>query len=171
MTLNLILWRHAEAEEAQADGRDLPRTLTRKGHKQAKKAAAYLRSKLPADTRIYVSQAARSQQTADSLGKAFKDYHITPALNPDVDARTLPALIKNLGSEGHALMVGHQPWIGQLCAFLLNGNWAQPHIWSVKKGAFWWFQIKYDPEDKLHAKLKMVLAPADLDELPAPSNK
>ncbi|UOP05434.1 SixA phosphatase family protein [Conchiformibius kuhniae] len=159
MTFNLILWRHAEAEEAKAQGRDLPRKLTRKGHKQAKKAAAYLRAKLPADARVFASQATRSQQTADSLGTA---YHIMPALNPDIDARSLARILNNLRGHSHVVLVGHQPWLGQLCAFLLNGNWAQQNIWSVKKGAFWWFQVRPEADGSFRAKLKLVMSPADL---------
>lgn len=159
MTLNLILWRHADAEDAKVEGRDLPRKLTRKGHKQAKRAAAYLRPKLPANARIIVSQAARSQQTADYLEA---DYQVLAAINPDVDVHTLPRLINSFQDDSYVVLVGHQPWIGQLCAFLLNQNWTHQSLWSVRKGAFWWFQVRSD-NHVLHAKLKLALAPADLE--------
>lgn len=160
MTINLILWRHAEAEEAKENGRDLPRKLTKKGHRQAKKIAHYLRPKLPKDAHVIVSQAARSQQTADYLGL---DYQVLAAINPDVDVHTLPRLINSLESKTCVVLVGHQPWIGQLCAFLLNQNWTQQSLWSVKKGAFWWFQIR-PQEHVFDAKLKQVIAPMDLDD-------
>jgi phosphohistidine phosphatase, SixA len=42
--MELILWRHAEAEDGSPD---LERELTGKGHKQAEKMAAFLRPRLP----------------------------------------------------------------------------------------------------------------------------
>jgi phosphohistidine phosphatase len=45
--MDLILWRHAEAEEG---GPDLERKLTPKGRKQAKRVAAWLLQRLPASS-------------------------------------------------------------------------------------------------------------------------
>lgn len=66
--MDLILWRHAEAEDGLAD---LSRELTDKGRKQAAKMAAFLHRHLPADTRILVSPALRTQQTAVALTSSF----------------------------------------------------------------------------------------------------
>ncbi|MCB1945557.1 MAG: histidine phosphatase family protein, partial [Thauera sp.] len=38
--------------------------------------------------------------------------------------------------NGAALVVGHQPALGRLCALLLSGSEAD---WTIKKGALWWF--------------------------------
>ena len=46
--MDLILWRHAEAEEG---GPDLERRLTPKGRKQAKRVAAWLLQRLPKKTK------------------------------------------------------------------------------------------------------------------------
>ena len=59
--MELILWRHAEAEDGYPD---LERALTEKGHEQAKKMADWLKSRLPKDTQVLVSPAKRAQQTA-----------------------------------------------------------------------------------------------------------
>ncbi|HSO07654.1 MAG TPA: histidine phosphatase family protein, partial [Pelomicrobium sp.] len=63
--MDLILWRHAEAEDGVPD---LARKLTPKGVKQAKRIAKWLRPRLPADTRVIVSPARRALQTAEALG-------------------------------------------------------------------------------------------------------
>ncbi|UOO81392.1 histidine phosphatase family protein [Uruburuella testudinis] len=150
--MNLILWRHAEAEYGPPD---LARQLTEKGRRQASTAAAWLRNRLPQDTQVWVSQAARSRQTADYL---VQDYTILATLNPDIYARTLPRLLETAPRNGTLVIVGHQPWLGQLSAFLLNGDWGGDAYWSYKKGGFWWFQLKQD-HNGFHAKLKAVLTP------------
>ena len=60
------------------------------------------------------------------------------------------------------VIVGHQPWIGSLCAFLLNQNWLGNSYWSVKKSAFWWFECRAIGSEYAVSKLRLVLAPADL---------
>jgi len=48
--MNLILWRHAEAEDFAPS--DLARALTTKGRKQAQNVAKWLRTRLPDDALI-----------------------------------------------------------------------------------------------------------------------
>ena len=67
--MDLILWRHAEAEPGEPD---LGRRLTSKGLKQAERMAEWLEHRLPETTRIIVSPADRTQQTALALGRKFK---------------------------------------------------------------------------------------------------
>src|SRR5262245_41762189 len=66
--LDLILWRHAEAEDGTPDDE---RRLTGKGHKQAAKIAGWLSEHLPKHATILVSPAARTQQTAKALTGKF----------------------------------------------------------------------------------------------------
>ena len=63
-TMDLILWRHAEAEDGSPDAK---RKLTPRGRKQAKQVARWLKQRLPADARILVSPAIRAMQTAEAL--------------------------------------------------------------------------------------------------------
>ncbi len=81
--MDLILWRHAEAEESPADaqgGNDLERSLTPRGEKQAARMAAWLDRQLPERARILVSPARRCEQTALALGRKYK---IRAELGPD----------------------------------------------------------------------------------------
>ena len=59
--MELILWRHAEAEMGEPDE---GRALTAKGHKQAWKMAEWLDHNLPNSCKILVSPATRTVQTA-----------------------------------------------------------------------------------------------------------
>jgi phosphohistidine phosphatase SixA len=81
--MDLILWRHADAE---AGFPDLARQLTEKGRKQAEKMAAYLSTHLPSDTRILSSPAIRTQQTVSALTKNFT---IVPAIAPDASVHAV----------------------------------------------------------------------------------
>ena len=129
--MELILWRHAEAEEGS---NDLARVLTRRGQQQAGQMAAWLRPRLPENCRILVSQAKRSQQTAALLSKS---YEILPAINPDATPEAVLSAIGWPESERPVLLVGHQPYIGKVVAQLLCG---EAQMWPVKKDAVWWLQ-------------------------------
>ena len=154
--MDLILWRHAEAEDGHDD---LARQLTTKGQQQACSSGAWLAAQLPPHYRVWASVAARSQQTAAHLPP---DFEIIPALNPDAQAPALADLLRRLAPDATLVWVGHQPWIGQLCAWLLNGDGRPAAYWSVKKSGFWWFELWFDAEGQVQAKLKAVLTPAVL---------
>ena len=70
--MELILWRHADAEDAAPGKPDAERSLTAKGEKQARRVAGWLKKQLPEDTRVVVSPARRAQQTAQALVKRFE---------------------------------------------------------------------------------------------------
>ena len=88
--MDLILWRHAEAIEAQDSNEDLDRALTPKGERQAQRMAAWLNRQLPSSARVLVSPARRAQQTAAALGRKLRTH---PALAPDA---TVEALLLSL---------------------------------------------------------------------------
>ena len=128
--MDLILWRHAEAEPGVPD---LERALTVKGQKQARRMAEWLGSQLPDNCRILVSPAVRTLQTAEALGRKFK---LMPELAPGAEAEDILKAANWPGNKETVLIVGHQPTLGQLAALLLSGQEAP---WTVKKGAVWWF--------------------------------
>ena len=70
--MDLVLWRHAQAQEWEPGCDDLARTLTPRGDKQAARMAGWLDRQLPGNTRILVSPARRTEQTAQALGRKFK---------------------------------------------------------------------------------------------------
>ena len=61
--MDLILWRHAEAFDAEPGADDMERALTPKGQKQARRMAEWLTSQLPEGCKILVSPARRAIQT------------------------------------------------------------------------------------------------------------
>jgi phosphohistidine phosphatase len=150
--MELILWRHAEAEDGTPD---IERELTGKGRKQADKMAAFLRDRLPAHTRILVSPAKRTQQTALALTKHYiTDAALGTSANPQMvlDAAGWP------DAEGAVLIVGHQPTLGQIAALLLTDSSAG---FSVKKGAVWWLTRRTNEGD-FQTNLKLAITPESL---------
>jgi phosphohistidine phosphatase len=127
--MDLILWRHAEAEDGVPDAK---RALTPRGEKQAKKMAKWLTKHLPQEARIIVSPALRCQQTADALGRKFDT---SKQVGTGAGPRHLIQAAGWPNGEGTVLVVGHQPTLGQVAAQLLAGSTAD---WNIKKGAVWW---------------------------------
>ncbi len=139
--MDLILWRHAEAEVAQEGEDDLSRALTKKGEKQAARMAAWLDRHLPEGTRVLVSPAVRTQQTVAPLGRKFK---LRDELVPETSVGDVLGLLKwqeTTGPliKGSVLLVGHQPYLGQLVAKLLG---MQEHHCPVRKGGVWWLRTR-----------------------------
>ena len=127
--MDLILWRHCEAEAGEPD---LGRRLTSKGLKQAERMAEWLERHLPDSCRILVSPADRAQQTAAALPRKFKTV---PELAPGASVGAVLAAANWPDSREPVMIVGHQPTLGMVASFLLSGEEA---YWSVRKGAVWW---------------------------------
>jgi phosphohistidine phosphatase len=147
--MELILWRHAEAEDGVPD---MNRALTPKGHKQAEKMAAWLKAHLPEKTHILASPAKRTQQTVAALGMDFSTLDVlAPGAAPE---EVLRAAGWPDESES-VLIVGHQPTLGGVVALAL----AQlDTAWSVKKGAIWWISLR-DHHDRSEVVLRAVISP------------
>ncbi|CAM5368887.1 MULTISPECIES: histidine phosphatase family protein [unclassified Thauera] len=128
--MDLLLWRHAEAVDGSPDH---TRELTARGHKQARKVAAWLDEHRPKQLKILVSPTVRTRQTATAFTDSFQ---IVPSLGPDGNVADLLAATGWPDASGAALVVGHQPALGRLAALLLAGQEAD---WTIKKGALWWF--------------------------------
>lgn len=149
VNMDLILWRHADAEDGVPDD---ARQLTAKGRKQAKKMATWLAARLPADYRVIVSPALRARDTAAALTENFKiEKAASTAATPGevLQAAGWP------GGNGAVVVVGHQPTLGAVAALALTGEAA---AWSVKKGAIWWLACDADGGVQVRA----VLTPAIL---------
>jgi phosphohistidine phosphatase len=132
--MDLVLWRHAEAQEWIEGCDDMARTLTLRGEKQAARMANWLDRQLPEGARILVSPARRSEQTAMALGRKYK---LRPELAPGGSVAELLELVQWPSAKGCVLVVGHQPTLGQTIAQLLGLNATDC---SVKKGAVWWLR-------------------------------
>lgn len=134
--MELILWRHADAEPAAPGQPDDERTLTDKGRKQAEKMAEWLERRLPDGCRILSSPAKRTVQTAEALGRKFMT-------NPSLGTDTTPdEVLRAAGwpdSSQPVLIVGHQPTLGQIAGLLIGGRRQE---WAIRKGSICWIEQK-----------------------------
>ena len=145
--MNLILWRHAEAEDGSPD---LMRELTEKGRKQADKMAAFLRQHLPSDTRILVSPATRTQQTAAALSA---DFTLVPTIAPGASVHAVLQAVRWPNAGETVLVVGHQPTLGSVAAQLLGcGN----ESLRIKKSGLVWLSRA---EGSSETSLRLAITP------------
>jgi phosphohistidine phosphatase len=151
--MDLILWRHAEAQDARDGQGDLERALTTKGERQAERMAQWLTRRLGASARILVSPALRCQQTVAPLGRTFETVEAV-GLNTSVTELLQAAGWPDAGQP--VLVVGHQPTLGLVAARLL-ADVDQP--WPMKKGAVWWLRRRERDGAGAQVVLQAVLGP------------
>ncbi len=150
--MDLILWRHAEAYDAEAGQDDLARALTPRGEKQARRMAAWLNRQLPSGARVLASPAVRAQQTAAALERKVKT---DAALAPGAGVEALLHAARWPESRVPVLVVGHQPTLGIAAAWLVA---QQTQVWPVRKAAVWWLRGR-EREGELQVLLQAVLSP------------
>jgi phosphohistidine phosphatase len=149
--MELLLWRHAEAENGTPD---LDRKLTVKGTKQARRVAQWLNDRLPGSARILCSPAVRAQQTARALAElSGRKLKIVPALGPGAAVAEFLDAVDWPDARRTVLAVGHQPTLGLVASTLLAGA-EQP--WSIRKGALWWLSSQAEDGEQGSALVAMI---------------
>ena len=126
--MELILWRHCDAEAGVPD--EL-RALTPRGRNEAARMAEWLRGRLPHACRIAVSPARRARQTADALALAFETE---PELAPGASMFDVLRVAGWPDASATTLIVGHEPTLGRVAAYLLDGSGERP---LAKGGVVW----------------------------------
>lgn len=151
--MELLLWRHADAADGEPD---LERPLSARGRRQAELIARWLGPRLAADLGIFVSPARRAQETARALGLPFSTVD---NLAPGADVR---ALLETAGwpDAAHpALLVGHQPTLGEVVSLLLHGRESSMR---VGKGSVWWLRSR-ERRGRVEAVLMLAIEPELLE--------
>lgn len=143
--MELILWRHAEAEAGEPDDE---RRLTGRGKRQAKRVAKWLARRLPQDFVVVASPARRARQTARALGV---EVATEAALAVGADPA---ALLRALGwpdaGERTVVAVGHQPTLGEAAALAIAGRRAPL---AIAKGGFVWLSSRRrDGQDEVRLR-------------------
>ncbi len=151
--MELILWRHAEAEDGLPDA---ARELTKRGRRQAAEMAAWLRPRLPRKTLVIASPATRTRQTAEALDLPFE---VERRIGVGAAAADVLGAIGWPDRAQAVVVVGHQPTLGRIAALLLSGAEAE---WPVKKGAVWWLSTRHR-EGAQQVVLRASMAPDLVD--------
>lgn len=145
--MDLILWRHAEAE---AGAPDLERRLTPRGREDARRVAAWLRARLPADFIVLASPALRAQETAQALGVAARTL---PCLAPGTSAQEILEAAGWPDRESAVVVVGHQPDLGRAALRLASGAAGDG---AIAPGGLWWLSGR---EGAARAVVRAVVTP------------
>ncbi|MBE7373081.1 phosphohistidine phosphatase SixA [Pseudomonas lopnurensis] len=122
--MRLWLLRHGEAEPRART--DAERNLTERGRRDVRDNAAHLRGR--ALQAILVSPFQRAQQTADEVRRTLGyagPCETVPWLTPESD---LGEALRHLDQRGERdlLLVTHQPLVGNLGGWLVNGHHGEP---------------------------------------------
>lgn len=147
--MDLILWRHADAEDGE---RDLERRLTKKGRDQAARVGTWLNAHLPPATSVLASPAERALETARAAGRPFKSV---AALAPGASVAAVLSAAQWPNARDPVLIVGHQPTLGGVVSFLIAGH---EDYWTVGKGAVWWLSNR-DRGGHTAVAVRLVLGP------------
>lgn len=137
--LTLIVVRHSQAEDAvrfAETGRpDCERPLTEQGVKRMTRAAKGLRKLLGGVDRVLTSPCERAEHTARILARALDDGAVEAleVLAPGAEPEAVAQALTGASVHGVVLMVGHEPDLSRLIAWLCTGR-KTPMV-EMKKGA------------------------------------
>jgi phosphohistidine phosphatase len=150
--MDIIFWRHAQAQDGSDTLDDLDRPLTARGIKHAKRVGDWLEKKLPDSTKIWCSPALRCRETAQGLGRKFKT---SEAIVPSATAAQLLELIGQQTGVSAVLIIGHQPALGQAAAMMLGLSAPE---FPLKKGALCWLRLSQEA-DNTSVELMTLIGP------------
>ncbi len=138
--MELLLIRHGLAgkKNSSKHPNDDLRPLSSKGRKLCKRAMIGLAGLGIRPQAILTSPALRCVETAKLVAREFdlnpkKTQHL-PALHHSVAASTALGKLAKMNLPNSLILVGHEPWIGEIISVLISGN-AKAGIEMSKGGA------------------------------------
>lgn len=136
--MQLYVIRHAIAEDAAPGQDDAGRQLTEEGEKQLKKVVKGMRKLELGFDRILASPWARAARTAEMLEPLCKQPPVFTELLCVTPRAELLAQIAELGEN--TAVVGHEPWLSELVAWLAFGDTRHGEAFSLKKAGVFWLE-------------------------------
>jgi phosphohistidine phosphatase SixA len=138
MKREILLLRHAHAENAAPGSGDAERNLSLRGVAEARAAGPWLRDQAALPARVLCSPAARARQT---LQHALGD-DVGAQIEPRIYAATageLDALIDEHADAQRLLLVGHNPGFETFVALLATGQ--SGDFRGMPPGGIAWFEL------------------------------
>lgn len=114
----LYLLRHAKADASSATGRDRDRALSEEGRNAAMGMGAYFRANGHACDAVLCSAAQRTRETLALMLPEAAQVFVEEGLYMAEDAEMLTRIGMLDNAFGSALLVAHNPGIGELAALL-----------------------------------------------------
>jgi phosphohistidine phosphatase len=136
--MQLLVIRHAVAEDPGPDLDDAARALTDAGKVKLRRAVRGLRALDVRLARVLTSPWKRAAQTARQLAPIAAGEPIVTELLTQPPRAELLALIAE-GGETTAV-VGHEPWLGELAAWLAFGDTRHGDALIIKKSGVIWLE-------------------------------
>lgn len=136
--------RHAIAEDAGPDQDDADRALTRDGRRRFERAVRGMRALGIRFERVLHSPWRRAVETAELLEPIVDGPLESTPLLAKAPTKALLTAIRRHTEEGPTAVVGHQPWLAELTAWLLVGDAAEGEKLDLEKGGVVW--LSGDPE-------------------------
>ncbi len=131
--MQLFVIRHAIAEDRRPDQDDAARELTGEGVAKMKQIVRGLRALDVEVARVLTSPWARALATAKLLAPIGDGPPIATELLCQPPRAELLALIAERGEP--TAVVGHEPWLGELVAWLAFGDTRHGEALELKKGS------------------------------------
>jgi phosphohistidine phosphatase len=126
MVKNLFIIRHAEASEAQRGDKDVERTLTQKGYKDASRLGNYFKEQGIIPDVILVSNADRAATTADLMADQMgydKEKVILMEELYNASARVFLNIVNDLDDTyNNVMIVGHNPTLVYFSEYVTKKN-------------------------------------------------
>lgn len=130
--MKFFVMRHAQASFNASSDRNRP--ITDNGVEQTKRLLNDHAESLSQVNQLWSSDLLRARQTAEIVSdKTNLAVHEKHFLSPDGDVKAVLDELRSLPSEICLLIVSHQPLVGELVSFLLNGNVHQSHPYSTSE--------------------------------------
>jgi phosphohistidine phosphatase len=164
--MNLYILRHgvAVAKDDPAFASDSERPLTKKGIKKFRKAARGIERLGISFDAILSSPLVRARQTADIVAAILGQESLVeeiPALAPDSSPEQLLSELSSVEDKEHVLLVGHEPFLGKLAAFLLSGKNDSDLLIPLRKGGICRIEINAVPPTQA-GEMHWLLTPKQL---------
>ena len=158
--MQLFVIRHAIAEDGAPGQDDATRELTEDGEKQLKKVVKGMKRLELTFERILTSPWTRAARTAELLEPLCKAEPVTTSLLCAPPRSELLAQIAELGEN--TAVVGHEPWLSELVAWLAFGDTRHGEAFALKKAGVFWLEGSAVPGGM---SIKALLPPKMLREL------
>ncbi|HEU0034034.1 MAG TPA: phosphohistidine phosphatase SixA [Kofleriaceae bacterium] len=136
--MQLFVIRHGIAEDAEPGQDDASRQLTTQGEKRVKRIVRGLRALDISFNRVLTSPWARALRTAELLAPICDVEPIASDLLTQTPRAELLAQIAELGED--TAVVGHEPWLGELVAWLAFGDQRHGEALDLKKASVTWLE-------------------------------
>lgn len=136
--MQLFVIRHAIAEDAEPGQADGSRALTDDGVKRLKRAVKGMRGLNVGFDRVLTSPWVRARDTAAMLDPICDAEPVVTDLLIQPPRAELLAMIAETGED--TAVVGHEPWLGELVAWLAFGDTRHGDALVLKKAGVIWLE-------------------------------